>query len=250
MKTMSERDDLLVNPNTASLEALIQLPGVGEVLAQRIIESRPYAEADDMVRVPGLGEATLARLSTFLTFEETLEPATETPEEAEEEVEALPRLPRRRLTREKAAYSREATLWLMVGAVVISVALSVLLNLSILAGINQTLNFGRHATVRQLTSDLAEMNVDIDNAISRIETIGRRLEAVEGLSGRVMEMESEFSSLREQVKGSLSQMSSIQNRMVELMQEISFVSERIGVFDMFLEGLRVLLTGGLPTTAP
>ena len=247
---MSEREDLLINPNKASVEALIQLPGVGEVLAQRIIESRPYVHAEEMLRVPGLGEATLTRLTAHLTFEEQIDQALEAPEGKEVELETLPRPPRRKLIRERATYSREATLWLIVGAVVISVALSILLSLSILAGINRTLNYGRYTTVHQLSSDLAEIKADITDITSRIDEIVRRIEDVEGLSGRVIGIENEISGLREEVRGSLDQMSSIRSRMDGLVQEMMFLSERIGVFDAFLNALRELLVRGLPATAP
>ena len=247
---MSEREELLINPNSASAEDLVQLPGVGEVLAQRIIESRPYAQAEEMLRVPGLGETTLARMTASLTFEEESKPTVEAPEGKGVESETLPRPTRRKPIRERVTYSRGATLWLIVGAVVISVALSVLLSLSILAGINRTLNYGRHATIRQLSSDLAEINVVMTDMSSRINVIGRRIDAVEGLSGRVTGIEREFSTLREEIMGSLEQMSSIRSRMDGLMQEMMFLSERIGVFDAFLDGLRELLVGGLPATAP
>jgi hypothetical protein len=203
-----------------------------------------------MLRVPGLGEATLARLTVYLTFEEEIKTTLETPEGKDVESESLPRPPRRKPIRERVTYSREATLWLIVGAAIISVALSVLLSLSILAGINRTLNYGRHATVRQLSSDLAEIKAGMTDISSRIDGIGRRIDAVEGLSGRVMEIEREFSALREDVRGSLEQMGSIRSRMDDLMQEMSFLSERIGVFDAFLDGLRELLVRGLPATAP
>lgn len=249
MAKMSEREELLVNPNSASVEALIQLPGVGEVLAQRIIESRPYTQAEDMLRVSGLGETSLTRLRAYLTFGEEMPPALEVPTDKAVESETL-RPARRAPIRERVAYSREATLWMIVGAVVVSVALSVLLSLSILAGINRTLNYGRHATVRQLSSELGEVKAEITDISSRIDVIGRRIEAVEGLSGRVMEIESEFSAVREEVRGSLEQLDSIRSRMDGLMQEVRFLSERIGVFDAFLDGLRELLVGGLPATAP
>ena len=247
---MSEREDLLINPNSASVEDLVLLPGVGEVLAQRIIESRPYAQAEEMLRVPGLGEATLARMTASLTFEEESKPTVEAPEGKGVESETLPRPARRKPIRERVTYSREVTLWLIVGAVVISVALPVLLSLSILAGINRTLNYGRHATIRQLSSDLAEINLVMTDISSRIDVIGRRIDAVEGLSGRVMGMERDFSALREEVRGSLEQMSLIRSRMDGLMQEMRFLSERISVFDAFIDGLRELLVGGLPATAP
>jgi predicted nuclease with TOPRIM domain len=97
---------------------------------------------------------------------------------------------------------------------------------------------------------LTEINADITDIFSRIDALGRRIGAVEGLSGRVMEIEREFSALREDVRGSLEQMGSIRSRMDDLMQEMSFLSERIGVFDAFLDGLRELLVRGLPATAP
>lgn len=256
---MSEHEDLLINPNTASIGALTRLPGIGEVLAQRIIEARSYSQAEEMLRVSGLGEATLARFSSFLDFEgdvipeekaEEIEPLREVPEGKELEPGSLSRPPRRKPIRERAVYSREEMLWWIVGAAVISVALSVILSLSILVGINRTLDFGRHATVRQLTSDLATIEVDLRDVSSRIEAIGRRIEAVEGLSGRVTGVEREISLLHEEVRGSLDEMSSIRSLVDGLSGQVSNLSERVGVFDSFLHGLRELLAGITPATTP
>ena len=55
-------DFVRVNINAADAEELMFLPGIGEVLADRIIENRPYQSADDLLRVDGIGEATLAQL--------------------------------------------------------------------------------------------------------------------------------------------------------------------------------------------
>lgn len=57
---------LLVDPNRADLEGLMSLPGVGPVLAGRILADReshgPYRRPEDLLRVPGIGPATLARI--------------------------------------------------------------------------------------------------------------------------------------------------------------------------------------------
>lgn len=55
-----------VDPNRAGYEALLRLPGVGPVLARRILDDRarngPYRSVDDLGRVSGIGPRTLERL--------------------------------------------------------------------------------------------------------------------------------------------------------------------------------------------
>lgn len=54
-----------IDPNTASRDDLMSLPGVGEVLAVRILEARgrkPFASVEDLGRVPGIGPALLEKI--------------------------------------------------------------------------------------------------------------------------------------------------------------------------------------------
>ena len=46
----------------------MKLPGIGEALALRIIEGRPYQKIGDLDRVPGIGARTLNELRPFLVF--------------------------------------------------------------------------------------------------------------------------------------------------------------------------------------
>lgn len=58
--------DAPIDPNTASRDELLSLPGVGEVTALRIIEARPYQSVEDLLRVPGIGPKTLENLRAYL----------------------------------------------------------------------------------------------------------------------------------------------------------------------------------------
>ncbi|MFM7181416.1 MAG: helix-hairpin-helix domain-containing protein [Verrucomicrobiales bacterium] len=63
-----------VDPNTAAKDELAALPGVGEILANRIIAERVngrFEKPDDLLRVEGIGEKTLARFKDRLVFAPT-----------------------------------------------------------------------------------------------------------------------------------------------------------------------------------
>ena len=61
-----------VDINRASEDELRALPGIGAVLASRIVEARerdgPFASLDDLRRVRGLGRAKLEKLATAIAL--------------------------------------------------------------------------------------------------------------------------------------------------------------------------------------
>lgn len=61
----------LINVNTATAAELETLPGVGEVLAQRIIDHRtengPFTSVDQLVDVSGIGDAILGSIRELVT---------------------------------------------------------------------------------------------------------------------------------------------------------------------------------------
>ncbi|MEM8946708.1 MAG: helix-hairpin-helix domain-containing protein [Planctomycetota bacterium] len=60
----------LVDVNSADWPEIIQLPGLGEVLAQRVIADRndngPFTDIDDLTRVSGIGAKTLEKIRPYL----------------------------------------------------------------------------------------------------------------------------------------------------------------------------------------
>lgn len=59
-----------VDINQADWPELMQLPGVGEVMARRIVENRaaagPFADVESLRRVPGIGPKTLETVRPFI----------------------------------------------------------------------------------------------------------------------------------------------------------------------------------------
>lgn len=57
-----------VDPNEADAEELQSLPGIGPVLATRIVAGRPYPDAESLLEVSGVGPRTLARIRPRLSL--------------------------------------------------------------------------------------------------------------------------------------------------------------------------------------
>lgn len=63
-----------ININTASIEDLIRLPGIGSVRAEQIVTFRevhgPFQTKEDIMQVSGIGEKTFQKLSEYITVEQ------------------------------------------------------------------------------------------------------------------------------------------------------------------------------------
>jgi competence protein ComEA len=57
----------VLNVNTATQEELDALPGIGRVIARRIVEGRPYRSVDELDRVKGIGKKRLEEIRSLVT---------------------------------------------------------------------------------------------------------------------------------------------------------------------------------------
>ncbi len=69
-----EETQIKLNLNTATVEELVELPGIGESKAAAIVAYReehgPFQTPEDLLLVSGIGEATLEGLAELVTVEE------------------------------------------------------------------------------------------------------------------------------------------------------------------------------------
>ncbi|HEX9021545.1 MAG TPA: ComEA family DNA-binding protein, partial [Nitrospirota bacterium] len=57
-----------VNINTASREELEALPGIGPAKAQAIIDGRPYASPEDIMKVKGIKQGIFNKIKDNITI--------------------------------------------------------------------------------------------------------------------------------------------------------------------------------------
>jgi competence protein ComEA len=84
--------DYRIDVNTANWVEWCQLPGIGEMLARRIVDDRdtqgPFQSIDDLERVPGIGPKTIDAIRQYLKPVVPHEPASDVPSQAEKEPSA------------------------------------------------------------------------------------------------------------------------------------------------------------------
>ena len=54
-----------IDVNTATEKELTTVPGIGHVLAARIIAARPFRSADDLKKVSGIGDKKYAQIRPY-----------------------------------------------------------------------------------------------------------------------------------------------------------------------------------------
>ncbi|MFO8029892.1 MAG: helix-hairpin-helix domain-containing protein [Cyclonatronaceae bacterium] len=71
-KPAQAEDSLLVNIQTAGLDELVRLSGIGPVTAGKIMDYRkkngPFEEPEDLLNVSGIGPVTLSKIRMFITL--------------------------------------------------------------------------------------------------------------------------------------------------------------------------------------
>ena len=68
---VGQDEELKVDLNRAGVEELVKLPGIGEVVAERIVNYRTehggFEAPEELMNVRGIGEKTYLKLESYLT---------------------------------------------------------------------------------------------------------------------------------------------------------------------------------------
>jgi competence protein ComEA len=256
-------EKLIVNINSADKDTLQQLPGVGKSLAERIIEGRPYLRVDDLLEIPGVGKARFERLrphleipgiqtvDTELEFDQSESLISEDGRDQDLSIERIRQgleklTPEPKTAKPKRApirntLNRVETLWLVFGVGFITILLSVITTLVIMVGINNTLDFNRLQSIQDIDSNLADLERQLVNLSTDLESVDRRLQPLEGLSGRMVSVEEELGSIQGDVDATLFAVGAMQTELDFILTETTRLSERVVKFDNFLDGLEELM---------
>jgi competence ComEA-like helix-hairpin-helix protein len=68
-----EKGSLRVNINTATIEELKTLPGIGTAKARLIVANRPYQSVEDLAKLQGIGQKQTRDLRSFIKIDGTTE---------------------------------------------------------------------------------------------------------------------------------------------------------------------------------
>ena len=249
---MDKNNLIQIDLNHAELEQLTTLPGIGQGMAERIIAGRPYHEVEELLQVQGLGGRTLERIQPYLALDIAVvdQPSGSKDEaistEDEDTSEGGESLIERFGVFAQASMERFRISSQVVGFVLItgaiSVVFSVILSLAIIAGINRTLNFGRHSAVREIRSEISQMDAQLNALAADMASVDQRLQAVEGLSGRMATLEAEFELINEDVGQAITVVNQLTQEVNSIASEVDRMAEKVNLFDGFLKGIQVLVS--------
>jgi competence ComEA-like helix-hairpin-helix protein len=254
---------LKIDLNTASVEELQQLPGIGEVLAGRIVSHRdevqPFREPAEIMDVPGISETIYAVIADRLTvgtaepaldaelarmepeveaqgaeLEEAVAPEVEA-EAVELEEEAVPELePEVAEVVAKPPRGPEPPLvevvearvgwWRLLLVGVLSAIAGALLVLAFLYTVNGTLDF-QGAAVQSVQREAQRLEGELGALGANLQQVEAELQAVAGLEAQLADAQAEIRQVAADLEATQAEAASMAETLGALQQEFTNLRE-------------------------
>lgn len=269
-----------VDINTATIDELARLQGIGEKLAERIIEYRQtvhsFEEVIELAAVPGISERMVREIEGQLTVGAQPPPESPAAESPVAQAEAVTQPPDAEpVTAEAPAETVEQTALMPVPlpaaapestdepettpratsawwSHLLSALGGALLALLALLLLNGTLEFTGANRAADLQRQADQQRLEQSRLRNEFETMSDRLATVDaaqaGLQDQVRSLDGDVQTLQEQLQESVS---ALQDDTEQLSQRLEGVAQAADNFDVFLDGMRDLLITlqGLPPTS-
>jgi Helix-hairpin-helix motif len=271
-------NELLNTLNTASRDELIALPGIGPVLADRLVAGRPFDSLEAVQSVKGIGANLVERLVESPTSQPDLAPAPEpqaadeapaesgrgaiqeAPEEIEQDaLEASSEAPsglgespgepeqaaRQAVEaqpekHEQVANSRGA-LWTTLVSSVVTALVAILLTLAVLGGINGSLKFATGSQYSAMQTEAAQLTTRVQTLQQDLDGLRGRVDTLEGLGERTVALEKAQQQLAADLDAASQQVTAMQTEVSALNEKVTQQEERTQRFETFLQDLQTLL---------
>ena len=263
-----------IDPNTADEDTLAKLPGVGPVMAQRILAARPFETLADLKRVTGIGPVALARLQPHLALSpaeaveahasapEELSPAAppedetgmpEPPLDLQPEAETL--LPETAIPSAPSGpiptpVSAPPAGWVTRGQAVLlafissflALILALILSLAILAALNNgRLQFATPAQVNRLSVQIEGLDSRAGSLEGDLQSLRNRVANLEPLGQRVEVVETSTQNLETNLDALTGQVDTLTAQADDLSGQMEALQAQTNRFQGFVDGLRTLL---------
>lgn len=259
----------IINLNTAQLDELTSLPGVGPAMADRIVAARPYETFDDLQLVSGIGPAIIERLAPLVVLEEIdskedviyLEADTETLSqelesitdvlEPEPEIEGEPTediIPKEKaIIRVNETESQPEpeikgpkpvtwgrTLLVMTTFSLVTFTLAVLLTLGIIGTLNNGLRYASPTDIQELNNQAKILDSQIGTLQEDFQGFRLRLDNLEGVPAQIGELNNATDQLSADIANTVEIVGGMNTQIEELQNSTSS-------FQVFLDGLAELM---------